>query len=267
MDTKEQQLETTQNAPATVEDLLEWIQDLLVIDANGQPVHIPYSEYTSEATLVGGHIDGKEYPCFVTKEGHVPINLFGPVVTKVLDWNTQTAQPYPGSQIKKLEPGYIVDLRMLNLTRLNNPFAALDDQLDKKIRRSTSVVDFRTVEKQLPREAQEALQGPVPNNLYVISWKEPFDAHSELALDEYQINFISSETLTSYSKPQHKVYPQTADYLKSYFTDVGVQVGTINPLSVYDKEAIEELMADTTKLDSFIFPICYVINLNSFNDD
>ncbi|NQZ11947.1 MAG: hypothetical protein HRT35_32750 [Algicola sp.] len=243
------------------------LHDMFLIDLEGDPIYITYQQYR-HATQIGLKNDQHNTPCFVTEQGGCPPNLFGPVLTKVLPCNIAAACPLAGINKDELKPGYIVDLRMLEFTRLNSPFHKVKAAQNQPINPPTAHHKRQPISLKELQKVKEEI-GEIPqNNLYVISWADLTAEHGPFRPDYYQINFISAEQLLKLKIKQPEINPQVSDYLSSYFTHAGVQLGTINPLSM--PIVAEDALKDSIEQGADIMTeglFCYVINLNSFNNE
>ena len=101
-----------------VEILFElFSQEIYLILPCGTKVLIPYQQYRKDP-IASWSINNSEG--FITENDELPLNLVGPVVTKVIQWNIDQCEKSLTKNISKdeLKPGYLIDLRGLLAPRL-----------------------------------------------------------------------------------------------------------------------------------------------------
>lgn len=238
-------------------------QDIYVIRSAKEDVaYVPYQLYKNAPKLEWYNDNNDQHYCFLTANGYQPENLIGPALTKVIPWNIETAQPPRDYQGKPLQPGYLLDLRVLHMSRLLNP-ALQVPMPDKRL----PVLQYPIGQPggPLPKQAGDysgiADDGFIPanrhyellglpyDNLYIASWKEPLAEHKIDDYDPYEITYLSSEALDRCESAAGISTGKTMTVLESYFKKANVQVGALNPR---DWEYLS------------LHGACYVANLNSF---
>ncbi|WDE08006.1 hypothetical protein SG34_014585 [Thalassomonas viridans] len=238
-------------------------QDIYVIrSAKDDVAYVPYDKYRNAPRLEWYNGEKDQHFCFLTANGYQPENLTGPALTKVIPWNLDTAQPPQSYNGQPLQPGYLLDLRVLHMSRLLNP--ALEIKMDFKQLPPLKYPIEQSHTKQpeqssdytgkkddgfLPEDKRYQLENVPYDNLYIVSWKDPLGNHKIDEYDPYEITYLTSDMLDE-CDPAHEVSTgNTMVVLESYFKKAGVQVGALNPK---DWEYVS------------LHGSCYVANLNSF---
>lgn len=276
-------------------------QDIYVIRQNGQKATlINHENYTSESVKrIEWCYSSTDYHFFfgAQKEGQKlqQINIMGPALTKIVPWNLDNAQCPPDINMSDFKPGYLLDLRLLQLNRLRAPLhksslqdVGRDSPISKlELNSSAPVASF--VNDHIPLSALKQLKGPVPENIYIVSYVNPLLVRDDNQFYPYHVHYLSvsdldqlealnleeganenlnelQETLNelkaSIHRHQDDLVPHldsikqnsntlTAQSLARYYRDAGVQVGAVNPKDLQE----ESLLVGT---------VCTVANLQSF---
>ena len=152
---------------------------------------------------------------FTTPNGYYPVNLTGPVLTKVIDWNLDTANYPPGVDRSMLKPGYLLDLRFLQLNRvhalqLDIPVEVPESEYDTPIGYIKGINASQL--DSLPHPSSKSYDGHVPleylcqlkelneENLYIVSWKNPLLVRDINKFYPYQITYLSADKLDNIDK-------------------------------------------------------------------
>ncbi|MCF2858197.1 hypothetical protein L1286_11990 [Pseudoalteromonas sp. SMS1] len=263
------------SAPISVDDLEEqWrkvAHNLFLLRQNGDIVYMDVDFYTEGSRLIEWvHSEQDIQKFFLTDENLFPLNLMGPAVTKVIPWNLENAQdklPSTFAGTAPLKPGYLIDLRVIQLNRLNandpNFVRSLNLGLDTPISlQSNTISPFFPVPADKEYQLSEQIE---EENLYVVSFKNPEQIRGINDLYGYQISYISKEDLDgldSYVPAEtdrdvdleldalSKLH--TGQFLERYYGDTNAQVGAINP-----RDMIPHLLGAA----------CYIANLRTMKND
>ncbi|MDN3616787.1 hypothetical protein ACFFUS_10425 [Vibrio gallaecicus] len=184
-------------------------QDIYVIRQNGhQATLINHKDYTSDAMkCIEWCYSPSDYHFFfgskVEDQKLQQINIMGPALTKVLPWNLSNAQCPPDVNITDLEPGYLLDLRVLQLNRLRAPLrespqldVARDTPISKLDPNSTAPI-IKFVNDHVPLSEVKQLKQPVPENLYIVSYVNPLLVRDDNQFYPYHIHYLSLDNLNS----------------------------------------------------------------------
>lgn len=250
----------------------ELSQEIFVVRSNGKTQYLPFDTYFTEKNkLAWWNSEEDHHFCLVTPNGYQPINLTGPVITKVLPWNVQSARLPEGWAGGPLEPGYLIDLRALHLSRLHFrdlfEFPNLVESNEELTESLPKPYDGALPEKDLDQLKQVPL-----DNLYILSWRDPLEPHRLDEFQPYQLHYVSKEQLDATQEVETLPVKgeATADFLHTYYEDAGVQVGRLNPLDIdhsIEREAfaIDHSQGRESNAGLAFFAVtCYVANLKSF---
>ncbi len=187
-------------------------QDIYVIRQNGQQATlINYEDYTSKSVKrIEWCYSTTDFHFFfgAKKEGEKlqQMNLIGPALTKVVPWNLENAQCPPGINMSDLKPGYLLDLRLLQLNRLRAP---LHDSPHPDVDRDTPISKLelnsdapisRFVNDHLPTSALKELAEPVPENIYIVSYVNPLLVRDDNKFYPYHVHYLSVSDLNKLEK-------------------------------------------------------------------
>ncbi|SHO58925.1 hypothetical protein [Vibrio quintilis] len=149
---------------------------------------------------------------FKTKNGFHPMNMTGPVLTKVLPWNLKkknTHYPEGFPENVQLEPGYILDLRILQLNRLFSPAEeSTENKPPLEFIRDTEITGLKDLFPDSrvkhgiefpPVSITNQAIAPIEENLYIISYVNPLRARDNHSFYPYHIHYISAEQLDQLS--------------------------------------------------------------------
>lgn len=241
---------------------LESSQDLYIIRSDKDDIaYLPWEGYRNAPRIEWFNTEEDCHFCFLTENGYQPENLTGPAITKVIPWNLATANLPGNYEGEPLQPGYLVDLRVLHMSRLLNPafeiemnyptLPPLNDILrDKGIQKPLPAAGGkRPDDAYVPVEKRYELTNVPYDNLYIVSWKDPLQEHEIDDYDPYQINYVTAAMLDECVPAQEMSTGDTMVVLESYFKAAGAQTGALNPK---DWEYIS------------LHGSCYVANLSSF---
>lgn len=133
-----------------------------------------------------------------------PMNITGPVLSKVIPWNLETAQ-YPESVHRdEIKPGYMLDLRVLQMSRFNPPRwfeHSPQERRDTPIRQIKSLLpEYLPDISYLPLIASNQLCDPVEENLYIASYVNPLKVRDCNQFYPYHIHYISTKELDSFEQ-------------------------------------------------------------------
>lgn len=242
---------------------LESSQDLYIIRSDKDDIaYLPWEGYRNAPKIEWFNNEDDCHFCFLTANGYQPENLTGPAITKVIPWNLATANLPGNYKGEPLQPGYLIDLRVLHMSRLLNPafeqkmnyptLPPLNDILvDKGIQKPLPASGGkRPDDAYIPLEKRYELTNVPYDNLYIVSWKDPLGEHEIDDYDPYQINYLPASALDECVPAQEVSTGDTMVVLESYFKAAGSQTGALNPK---DWEYIS------------LHGSCYVANLSSFS--
>jgi len=209
-------------------------QDIYIIREGGQRASlINYNDYVPDVTASGDPVseqalrlewhssEDDNHQFFETKNGHYPVNLTGPALTKVIDWNLDTANYPPGIDRSMLKPGYLLDLRLLQLNRLHAPKFKFHPDAPTPERDTPIEQVVVTKDDLLPHPVHKPYDGHVPpqklsqltdlskENLYIVSWKNPLLVRDVDKFYPYQITYLSAEQLDKLE--QYNLEPSPSD--------------------------------------------------------
>ena len=251
--------------PSGNEDRKKWLessQDLYIIRSEKDDIgYLPWEGYRNAPLIEWFNTEEDCHFCILTENGYQPENLTGPAITKVIPWNLTSARLPGNYQGTPLQPGYLIDLRILHMSRLLNPafqipmnyptLPPLNDILrDKGIQQPiTKAGGQRPDDAYIPVDKRYELANIPYDNLYIVSWKDPLGEHSIDEYDPYQINYIPASVLDECVPAQEVSTGDTMVVLESYFKAAGSQTGALNPK---DWEYVS------------LHGSCYVANLSSF---
>ncbi|MBQ4836755.1 MULTISPECIES: hypothetical protein [Pseudoalteromonas] len=270
----------TSNAPKVAQGLTEeqiaeqWRQvahNMFVLRQNGEIVYLDVDFYTQGSRLIEWvHSEQDIHKFFLNEDNLFPLNLMGPAVTKVIPWNLAEAKdklPTTFAGQAPLKPGYMIDLRVIQLNRLNandpNFARLLNSGLDIPIQLVSNSFDPIYP---VPHEFEHQLSAPIEEeNLYIVSFKNPERIRGIDDLYGYQISYISKEELDNVDKyvPNEDDKNEalkldelkkehTGQYLERYYGDTNAQIGAINP-----RDMAPHLLGAA----------CYIANLRTMKKD
>ncbi|PTP52064.1 hypothetical protein [Vibrio splendidus] len=182
-------------------------QDIYVIRQNGQQATlINHEDYTSESVKrLEWCYSSTDFHFFfgAQKEGQKlqQINIMGPALTKVLPWNLDNAQCPPDINMSDLKPGYLLDLRLLQLNRLRAPQHNASQQdvgrdspiSNLELNSSAPVMSF--VNDHIPLSALKQLKEPVSENIYIVSYVNPLLVRDDNQFYPYHVHYLSVNDL------------------------------------------------------------------------
>ncbi|WP_182288378.1 hypothetical protein [Vibrio spartinae] len=178
-------------------------QDIYLIREDGtQATLINYEDYTGQnARLIEWCYSESDHHFFFSPQKSIdrlqPMNLMGPILTKVIPWNLDNACYPENVDPCELKPGYLLDLRVLQLNRLRAPLNANPPLLEKKdtpIRKLTRDPD-RQVNSNIPPCSTHQLKEPVPENLYIVSYLNPLQVKDTNDFYPYHIHYLGAEDI------------------------------------------------------------------------
>lgn len=177
-------------------------QDIYVIRKEGtHATLIDYEDYTGPKAikLEWCYDETDHHFFFQTANGLRPANLTSPALTKVIPWNLSTARCPTGIDKTDLKPGYLLDLRALQMSRLNAPSRTetkTDVILDQPIGK-LEPDDFtpRQDDRNIPATSLKELSEAVEDNLYIVSYKNPLSVRDDNLFYPYHIHYLSKEAL------------------------------------------------------------------------
>ncbi|WP_104400243.1 hypothetical protein [Vibrio penaeicida] len=232
---------------------IESMNDIFILRANGKIAHLEYEDYANESVIIESitrNADKRKYFFTDDKNGSFPLNLAGPNVTKVIDWNLENQ---PSSHPQK-KPGYFIDLRRITLNRLD----LLNLKPDSKLKRDKPLTsDARDGLQEVPENRLYQLgQNPDEDNLYIAFYKHPAKVRSPNNAYGYCISYIPASVLDEYEISDNKIasLEDTKSLLEFYYGQTCVQSGAMNP---DDFESSQYLRGGSAAA-------CYVANLRTF---
>lgn len=255
------------NASQSQEEKLKQLsQEVYFLVSDDEMYFIPYQAYLDREI---GYLDIENPKGIFNSDGKLPANLYGPTLTKVLQWNIDEFVDKDIQQKQDLQTGYLLDLRTMFIPKV---FISSKTLAENSIPQPASPPKIVAV----PQDKRyELKQTPKQANLYIVSWQDPFADHPLEQLSPARVSYISYEDLQKYRVEAESVEFGTptpeekkvlVPYLKSYFIDAGVQTGSINPFDNFLVGIDND--ADETSSDAEfkgIFLTCYIANVKSFN--
>jgi hypothetical protein len=272
--TTENQTANTQNsngALADKPDLKTLSQEIYVVRSTGQIQYLPFETYFTDCNkLAWWHSPEDNHFCFVTPNGYQPLNLSGPIVTKVIPWNVDSARLPSDWRGGDLQPGYLIDLRGLHMSRLHYS-NSLDGGHENKLVVTLNEVDSdkdagavnANYDGGIPKQFLEQLKEIPQDNLYIMSWVDPLHTHRLDKFEPYQLHYVSKEQLNACQtvdeiKNEGEVL---TNFLQNYYAAAGVQSGRLNPIDFVDAAKAKNAVDNNLRF----FPVtCYVANLKTF---
>ncbi|MGR5147868.1 hypothetical protein ACQKP8_15140 [Photobacterium alginatilyticum] len=182
-------------------------QDIYVIRKDGKRATlINHKDYTAkEIKRIEWCYSETDYHFFFGSQNQgqklQQINIIGPALTKIVPWNLEKAQCPAGINRDDLKPGYLLDLRVLQLNRLraplressqpsfvpDTPISHLEPKSDQPI------VSFAN--DHIPTSALEQLKEAVGENLYIVSYVNPLMVRDDNEFYPYHIHYLSTDDL------------------------------------------------------------------------
>ena len=182
-------------------------QDIYVIRKNGQQATlINHEDYASESVKrLEWCYSSTDYHFFfgAQKEGQKlqQINIMGPALTKIVQWNLDNAQCPPDLNMSDLKPGYLLDLRLLQLNRLRAPLhkpsqpdVCRDSPISKLELNSNAPVES-FVNDHVPLSALKQLKEPISENIYIVSYVNPLLVRDDNQFYPYHVHYLSVSDL------------------------------------------------------------------------
>ncbi len=182
-------------------------QDIYLIREDGtQATLINYEDYAGRnAKLIEWCYSESDYHFFFSPQKDIdrlqPINLIGPTLTKVIPWNLDNACYPENVDPCELKPGYLLDLRVLQLNRLRAPINANPPPLEKqdtpicKLTQYPNDPVLQQVNSNIPPCSTHQLKEPVPENLYIVSYLNPLQIKDTNEFYPYHIHYLSTEDI------------------------------------------------------------------------
>ncbi|CAM3647050.1 hypothetical protein VA7868_01429 [Vibrio aerogenes CECT 7868] len=242
--------------------LTERSQELFIIRKNGQgAVLLRYNDYVNKeqvhdrkygkedkqvSTTEGNNESGAQLIewCYNESNHHFffetelqlhPINLTGPALTKVTQWNLDNAI-YPegvSPQALNLQPGYLLDLRILQMNRILLP---TQEQETKQQETDDHYLDtpieiIELSEKEKGRGFRYGISFPpadikpqltdthINENLYIVSFANPLKGREAHKFYPYHIHYVSAEQLDK---------PDVIDFEEDQETDLNTLLPSLS---------------------------------------
>lgn len=241
------------------------MNDIFIMRPNGKIAYLSYDFYSAPERIVESVSAEKNSDrFFIHEDGGYPSNLYGPIVTKVIDWNLldedKQYKVHPKKPTESCKPGYFINLRRMTLDRLE---VMTSDELraelpvDQPITHdlSTQIHQLHTI----PAHLEEQLEStPAEDNIYIAFYQHPEKMRSSDKFYSYHLSYISAKELDDYEYHTDSpiVLDNVADevaatrkHLETHYGKPSVQVGGINP---NDNHQPVPCVA------------CYVINIRTF---
>ncbi|TBR41734.1 hypothetical protein CBF23_008985 [Marinomonas agarivorans] len=248
-------------------------QDIYIMLASGEIAYLPHEFYSDSSRIIEQvEQDGTfKYRFFLNEEGQYPMNFAGSTVTKVINWNLSnpdgSPKTFPNNPSTTPETGYFIDLRTLEMNRLNMhqsiqiPLGA-DTPIDQ-----SKLPEYHGSYVPVPEDKlKELTHIPENANLYIAFFQKPAKTHENSKCYSYCVSYIPFDELKSYfiitprpeqeeqeqsrpMLPSHKDSEEAVELLKTYYGIPQVQAGAIYPPS---------------PLVSARGLTCYVANLSTF---
>lgn len=233
-------------------------------------------------------------PFFLNKDYVYPINLAGPAVSKVIQWNIdQAIELNPALESKKdyFKPGYFIDLRQLKMSRMNiirlegNDKEKYYDDAEPDTPIPYKILNPIKADRAffpVPKDKQHELKKlPDEVNLYIAFFTNQNKTHTNTECYNYKVAYITAKEVKAYiltpnedggNVDQNQKHIQ---YLKTYYGDTGIQSGALNPYDILSKRDFEEKTSITNShndQDNHCIggpgrgggSTCYVANLATF---
>lgn len=247
-----------------LEQKIRDMNDIFILRPNGKIAYINYETYSDPSRIVESVSETKDSKFFMQNDGGYPSNLYGPMVTKVIDWNVlDTPNEYknhPVNSALKCKPGYYINLRRMTLDRLEAA-TTLEDQSKLKnddplvLNGLASNAAFYTIPSDLEHQLENV---PVEDNVYIAFYEFPEKRRSSANFYSYHVSYFTAAELDSFEyelcspcAPEDHNYTSsdidnTKRHLESHYGKTKVQSGAVNP--------DDQLLAFA----------CYVANIRTF---
>ncbi|MFT2112212.1 hypothetical protein [Marinomonas sp. 2405UD68-3] len=255
-----------------LDQAIESMNDAYIILSDNTIVYLSHKFYSDPSRIIESvSVDGEFVKrFFLDNNGVYPLNLLGPAVSKVLEWNLEGSN----GDVKSFDSdadlgipqtGYFIDLRQLNMSRLNmiKISGAHNSEADIPITNLSPVLNGAN---SVPKDKLYQLsQIPAEDNLYIAYFQEPDRTHSNTECYSYNVSYISASELNDHiynptsNDTQHF---DTTAYLKNYYGEAGVQAGSINPNDLGSEPSLIE--TNELKSTQLVGLTCYIANLKAF---
>lgn len=245
-------------------------QDIYIMLASGEVAYLTHEFYSDPSRVIEQvEQDGSfKYRFFLNEDGQYPMNFAGSTVTKVINWNLLNSngspKTFPNNPSTTPETGYFIDLRTLEMNRLNmNQSLQIPLSADTPIDQSKLPEHHGSYVPVPEDKLKELTLIPENANLYIAFFQKPAKTHENNKCYSYCVSYIPFNELKNHfvitphpeqeqSKPtlrNHADHEKSVELLKTYYGIPQVQAGAIYPPSP---------LVSTRGLT------CYVANLSTF---
>lgn len=242
------------------------MNDIFIMRPNGKVAYLSYDFYSDPERIVESvSAEKNSERFFIHEDGGYPSNLYGPIVTKVIDWNLldedKQYKVHPKKPTETCKPGYFINLRRMTLDRLEvmttNELRAelpVDEPITHDL--STQIHQLHTI----PAHLEGQLEGiPDEDNIYIAFYQHPEKMRSSDKFYSYHLSYITAKELDQNEfKPNSPVVfgnsaedvNETRKHLETHYGKPSVQVGGINPNDSHQPVPCAA---------------CYVVNIRTFH--
>ncbi len=242
------------------------MNDIFIMRPNGKIAYLTYDFYSNPDRIVESvSSEANSSRFFMHDDGGYPSNLYGPVVTKVVDWNVLDENTqykiHPKNASESCKPGYFINLRRMTLDRLE---VMTTNELRAGMQADTPIThDLSRMQHKLhtiPEHLEDQLEKtPDEDNVYIAFYQHPEKMRSHDKFYSYHLSYITAKELddNEFIPDSPIVQGNTPDdvndtisHLEKHYGKPKVQVGGINP---NDPHQPVPCIA------------CYVVNVRTFH--